>query len=74
MHMGMRLRGGVYVLEDVFAWLAETINKLDGQVCGFVEGRILMRYLNSTEPLTFDSGQCFAYQWFERPENPTCPR
>jgi hypothetical protein len=43
------------------------------QVCGFVEGRILMRYLNPTEPLTFDNGQCLAYQWFELPENPTCP-
>jgi hypothetical protein len=43
------------------------------QTCGFVEGRILLRYLDPTEPLTFNSGQCFAYQWFERPENPTCP-
>lgn len=92
MHLGMKLRGGVYVIEDVFAWLAEIINKLNGflgivfrvlnatlkstlvqQVCGFVEGRILMRYLDPTEQLTFDSGRCFAYQWFEKLENPTCP-
>jgi hypothetical protein len=92
MHLGMKLRGGVYVIEDVFAWLAEITNKLNGfmgsvfrvlnttlkstlvqQTCGFVEGRILLRYLDPTEPLTFDSGLCFAYQWFEKPENPTCP-
>jgi len=92
MHLGMKLRGGVYVIEDVFAWLAEIINKLNGfmgivfrvlnttlkstlvqQTCGFVEGLILLRYLDPTEPLTFDSGRCFAYQWFEKPENPTCP-
>ena len=73
MHLGMKLRGSVYVIEDVFAWLAEIINKLNGflgivfrvlnttlkstlvqQVCGFVEGRILMRYLDPTEPLAFD--------------------
>lgn len=43
------------------------------QVCGFVEGRILIRYLDPTQPLDFNSGQCFAYQWFEKPEHPTCP-
>ena len=92
MHMGMKLRGGVYVIEDIFVWLADTIKKLNiflgtvfrilnstlrstpvQQVCGFVEGRILMRYLDPTEPLSFDSGQCFAHRWFDLPENPTCP-
>ena len=92
MHMGMKLRGQVYIIEDIFTWLAETSSKLNSflgavflvlnstlkstlvqQVCGFVEGRLLMRYLNPTEPLTFNSGKCFAYQWFEKPENPTCP-
>ncbi len=92
MHMGMKLRGGVYIIEDIFAWLTEMRNKvnwflgvvfrvLNGtlkptpvqQVCGFVEGRILMRYVDPTEPVTFNSGQCFAYRWFERPENPSCP-
>jgi hypothetical protein len=92
MHLGMRLHGSVYVIEDIFAWLADIISKINGflgsifrvlnstlkstpvqQTCGFVEGRILLRYLDPTEPLTFDSGRCFAYRWFERPENPTCP-
>lgn len=92
MHTGMKVRGQVYILEDIFAWLTETLNKVNRflgqvfrvlnstlkstlvqQVCGFVEGRVLMRYLDPTEPLTFNSGKCFAYQWFEKPENPTCP-
>jgi hypothetical protein len=92
MHTGMKLDGRVYIVEDIFAWLAETTAKLNGfmgvvfgqlnstlkstlvqQVCGFVQGRLLIRYLDPTEPLTFDSGRCFAYQWFEKPENPTCP-
>ena len=73
MHTGMKLRGAVYVIEDVFVWLTDTINKLNSfmgvvfrvlnstlkstlvqQVCGFVEGRILIRYLDPTEPLTFN--------------------
>jgi hypothetical protein len=92
MHPGMKLRGNVFIIEDIFAWLTETIGRVNSfmavvfqhlnatlkptlvqQVCGFVQGRILMRYLDPTEPLTFDSGRCFAYQWFEKPENPTCP-
>lgn len=44
------------------------------QICGFVKGHLLLRYVDPTErPLTFDSGRCGAYQWFELPENPTCP-
>jgi hypothetical protein len=43
------------------------------RVCGFVEGRLLMRCVDPTEPLTFNSGRCFAHRWFDRPENPTCP-
>lgn len=43
------------------------------QPCGMVQGRMLMRYVNPAERLTFDSGECFSYKWFELPENPTCP-
>jgi hypothetical protein len=93
MHFGMKRSGEVFVIEDVFKWLADTTNKLNmflgpvfrilnttlnatpvQQTCGFVEGRLLLRYLDPTErPLTFDSGQCFAYRWFDLPENPRCP-
>jgi hypothetical protein len=41
--------------------------------CGMVEGRILMRHLDPTKEVTFASGQCGSYQWFEKPDAPTCP-
>ncbi len=43
------------------------------QPCGMVEGRMLMRYLRPAPTITFDSGACIAWVWFEQPENPTCP-
>lgn len=43
------------------------------QLCGMVEGRMLMRYVNPTEQLTFDSGECGSYHWFEQPDAPACP-
>lgn len=42
-------------------------------VCGMTQGRILMRSINPTEKLTFDSGQCMSYRWFQQPGNPGCP-
>lgn len=42
-------------------------------VCGMTSGRILMRRVDPTQPLTFDSGTCESFVWFEKPENPTCP-
>ena len=35
--------------------------------------RLLERWVNPADELTFDSGRCASWQWFERPENPTCP-
>jgi hypothetical protein len=49
---------------------------LPGQVdvvCGFTQGRILMRIINPAEELTFNSGICRSYTWFQQPENPGCP-
>jgi hypothetical protein len=43
------------------------------QICGMVEGRFLMRFVDPTEHITFASGDCFSYQWFEKPDAPTCP-
>jgi hypothetical protein len=43
------------------------------QICGIVEGRLLHRYVNPTEDLNFNSGQCGAWVWFEEPESPHCP-
>lgn len=46
------------------------------EICGMVQGRLLHRYIRPTYPaekITFDSGECGAWVWFEKPENPTCP-
>lgn len=43
------------------------------QMCGITKGRMLMRSVIPTDPLTFDNGHCLSAQWFELPENPTCP-
>ncbi|MGB3470329.1 MAG: hypothetical protein WBA51_05875 [Erythrobacter sp.] len=43
------------------------------QVCGMVEGRILMRMLDVAQPIDFDNGTCLSAQWFTEPENPDCP-
>ena len=42
-------------------------------ICGMVEGRMLMRYVDPTEDITFASGVCGSYQWFEQHDAPTCP-
>ena len=42
-------------------------------MCGMVKGRALHRYVSPGQQLTFDSGNCGAWIWFEKPENPSCP-
>jgi hypothetical protein len=59
---------------EVFEFLNSTLKDTPIiQICGMVEGRALMRHVNPAERLTFNSGTCFSRQWFELPENPTCP-
>jgi hypothetical protein len=61
-------------LGAVFKQLNDTLeDKSIFQVCGMVEGRILHRYISPAEKLTFDSGSCGAWAWFELPGNPSCP-
>lgn len=43
------------------------------QVCGVVEGRMLVRQLDAAQPIDFDNGICMSAQWFDLPENPRCP-
>jgi len=43
------------------------------QICGMVHGRALYRLVSPVGELTFNSGSCGAWVWFEKPENPTCP-
>jgi hypothetical protein len=58
----------------VFLYLNGTLkDKPVFQICGIVEGRVLHRYLRPVAEITFNSGMCGAWVWFERPENPTCP-
>jgi hypothetical protein len=41
--------------------------------CGMVESRILLRQLSPADQITFDSGTCMSWIWFDLPGNPTCP-
>jgi hypothetical protein len=60
--------------EAVFRHLNGTLaDKPVFQICGMVQGRVLHRWLNLAGELTFDSGACGAWIWFEQPGNPTCP-
>jgi hypothetical protein len=43
------------------------------QICGMVEGRMLMRYVDPTEEINFGSGDCRSFQWFEQSDMLTCP-
>lgn len=43
------------------------------QMCGMVEGRLLHRFVVPSGQLTFDSGECGAWVWFELPQYPDCP-
>lgn len=43
------------------------------QMCGMVEGRMLMRLLDASQPIDFDNGACLSAQWFTQPGNPRCP-
>lgn len=61
-------------LGAVFQHLNTTLsNKPVFHMCAMVEGRLLHRYINPAEQITFDSGRCGSWVWFELPGNPTCP-
>ncbi|WP_157220475.1 hypothetical protein [Flavisphingomonas formosensis] len=61
-------------LGRVFHFLVSTLsdNPIQ-QFCGITKGRMLMRSIVPTEPLSFNSGTCLSHRWFEQPENPDCP-
>jgi hypothetical protein len=61
-------------LGRVFHHLNTTLSEVPVfQMCGMVDGRALHRFVVPRGPITFDSGSCGAWAWFELPENPTCP-
>ncbi len=58
----------------VFNFLRGTLsNKPVHQICGMVAGRMLMRFVDPTQPLDSSSGTCQSWIWFEKPDMPTCP-
>jgi uncharacterized protein with HEPN domain len=66
-----------YFIGLVFHYLSVSFeNKPVPEMCGMVEGRALLRYLRpvgSGERITFDSGECASWVWFEKEDLPTCP-
>lgn len=42
-------------------------------ICGMTEGRMLMRQVDPSKALTFDSGVCLSHLWFDKPGNVSCP-
>lgn len=49
------------------------IDRESFEPCGMVQGRFLYRYVSPVGELTFNSGRCGAWVWFEKPDLPTCP-
>jgi hypothetical protein len=43
------------------------------QMCGMVEGRMLMRMLDVAKPIDFHNETCLSAQCFELPGQPRCP-
>ena len=43
------------------------------QTCGMSRGKMLWRYLSPVGEITFNSGRCGAWIWFEKPGETPCP-
>lgn len=68
------LQGINAFLGAVFHAMNETLDDSPVMaVCGMIQGRVLHRYISPKEPMSFQSGQCGAWVWFEKHDNPTCP-
>ncbi|MGP4725188.1 hypothetical protein ACSV5S_10990 [Agrobacterium deltaense] len=62
------------LLGAVFRYYNSTLSSAPQNViCGMVEGRALVRWVNPLEKLTFDSGYCGSRQWIDLPDHPSCP-
>jgi hypothetical protein len=67
--------------EAVNRFLGHVFHYLNGELkpgqvdvlCGFTQGRALMRTVNPAEELTFNSGICRFYAFFQQPDNTGCP-
>lgn len=61
-------------LGQVFRFLRGTLSSSSVHVmCGMVQGRMLMRVVDPTQPLDSGSGTCMSWIWFEKPDAPDCP-
>lgn len=61
-------------LARIFRFLSSNLSDNPVELmCGMTDGRILLRAVNPSETLTFDNGHCLSHQWFDLPENPSCP-
>ncbi len=61
-------------LGEVFQFLLAGLKSTPIPImCGMVDGRALIRWVIPTESITFASGTCGSWQWFELPTLPTCP-
>lgn len=59
---------------SVFRDLNATLNDTEvWQLCGMFQGRGYTRFVRPSEAVDFGSGRCEAFEWFEKPENPSCP-
>jgi hypothetical protein len=58
----------------VFHHLNGTLaNRESFESCGMAQGKFLWRYVSPVGDLTFDSGRCGAWIWFEKPGETPCP-
>jgi hypothetical protein len=61
-------------LGQVFGFLRGTLSDAPvNQICGMVQGRMLVRRVVPTQPLDSSSGICMSWIWFEKLDAPTCP-
>lgn len=91
-HFGLTEHDKPFTIEDIFGWLAATLNQVNGfigfvfhelnqtlvdreifQTCGMSQGKMLWRYLSPVGDITFDSGRCGAWIWFDQPGETPCP-
>lgn len=67
--------------DAVNAFIGTVFHELNGtitvgtvtQMCGMVQGRMLMRLLDASQPIDFNNGTCLSAHWFTDEGNPHCP-
>ncbi|QEU05015.1 hypothetical protein [Pseudomonas oryzihabitans] len=58
----------------IFHYLNQTLADREiFQACGMSQGKMLWRYVSPAGKVTFNSGRCGAWVWFENPGETPCP-